>query len=76
MSSTLDTLPAGLARHRILDTRETCKFVGISIAQWRRLRSGGEAPSPVMIGIRKHGWKVGDLIAWIDSRASDQKSAA
>jgi predicted DNA-binding transcriptional regulator AlpA len=75
MSSTLDTLPAELARHRILDTNETCKFIGVSVAQWRRLRSGGEAPAPVMIGTRKHGWKVGDLIAWIDSRALQQTAA-
>jgi predicted DNA-binding transcriptional regulator AlpA len=69
-------LPAELARHRILDTNETCKFIGVSVAQWRRLRTNGEAPALVMIGTRKHGWKVGDLIAWIDSRASAQMSAA
>jgi len=75
MSSTLDTLPTELARHRILSTRETCEFVGISVPEWRRMRGSGEAPAPIMIGTRKHGWRVGDLIDWIASRPQQQSAA-
>jgi hypothetical protein len=45
MSSTLDSLPTELARHRILNTREACEFVKISIPEWRRMRADGEAPA-------------------------------
>lgn len=75
MPSILDTLPPDLGRHRILDTRETCEFVNVSVAQWRRMRSLGETPSPIMIGSKKHGWRIGDLIDWIASR-SQPKAAA
>lgn len=66
--SVLDTLPWELGRNRILPTKPTCEFVGLSPAEWRRLRVRGEAPQPVQIGVRKQGWKVGVLIDWIDSR--------
>lgn len=75
MSSLLDTLPADLGRHRILDTKKTCEFVSVSIAQWRRMRSPGETPVPIMIGSKKMGWRLGDLIDWIASR-SQAKAAA
>jgi len=68
MSSTLDTLPADIARHRVLDTRETLRFVGLGHAEWRKLRRKGQAPSPIMLGTRKQGWRIGDLIDWINSR--------
>ncbi len=67
--SVLDTLPPELSQHRIFSTRQTCEFVGVSPAEWRRLRARGEAPPPVLIGIRKHGWKVGVLIDWIERRS-------
>jgi len=74
MSSTLDTLPNDLARHRVLDTRETCEFVSVSVAQWRRMRANAETPAPILLGSKKHGWRLGDLIDWIQSRS--QKAAA
>jgi predicted DNA-binding transcriptional regulator AlpA len=76
MSSTLDNLPAELARHRILSTKETCTFVGLSVAEWRILRNRGQAPAPILIGMKKHGWRCGDLIDWISSRAQQPGQAA
>jgi predicted DNA-binding transcriptional regulator AlpA len=75
MSSALDSLPAEIGRHRILDTAETCQFVSVSVAQWRRMRSLGETPAAIMIGSKKMGWRVGDLVDWIASR-SQAKAAA
>lgn len=76
MSSTLDALPPEIARHRILATRDACEFVGISIPEWRRMRTRGQAPAPIMLGTRKHGWRVGDLIDWIASRERSQQQTA
>jgi predicted DNA-binding transcriptional regulator AlpA len=66
--SKLEGLPAELARHRILTTTETLEFVKISPAEWRKLRAAGKAPRPVMLGTRKQGWRIGDLIDWVSSR--------
>jgi predicted DNA-binding transcriptional regulator AlpA len=73
--SIIDTLPQELARHRVLDSRNTCEFVGISIAQWRKMGALGEIPAPIMLGSRKHGWRVGDLIDWLQSRERSQAAA-
>jgi len=75
MSSMLDTLPPELGRHRVLDTAETCAFVNISVAQWRRMRTLGETPAPIMLGSKKHGWRIGDLIDWLASRAQPRAAA-
>jgi predicted DNA-binding transcriptional regulator AlpA len=71
-TSTLDSLPPEIARHRVLDTPETLKFVGLKHSEWRKLRSKGQAPSPILLGVRKQGWRVGDLIDWISSRKQPQ----
>jgi predicted DNA-binding transcriptional regulator AlpA len=68
-STSLDKLPPEVARHRVLGTRDACEFVGLSVAEWRKMRSAGEAPAPILITSRKHGWRVGDLIDWIAARA-------
>ena len=76
MSATLDALPPEIARHRVLATRDACEFVGVSISEWRELRIRGEAPAPIMIGSKKQGFRVGDLIDWIASRERSQQTAA
>ena len=76
MSATLDALPPEIARHRILNTRDACEFVGLSISEWRELRERKEAPAPILIGTKKHGYRIGDLIDWLASRAQQQNGAA
>jgi predicted DNA-binding transcriptional regulator AlpA len=76
MSATLDALPPEIARHRVLGTRDACDFVGLSIPEWRRMRRSGVAPAPILLGSRKQGWRVGDLIDWLASREQSQRPAA
>jgi predicted DNA-binding transcriptional regulator AlpA len=64
--SVIDSLPLELSRRRVLCTIDACTFTGVSVAEWRRLN---QAPPPIMIGSRKQGWRIGDLIDWIESRA-------
>ena len=73
--TSLENLPDHFSRQRILDTKSACQFVGVSIANWRRLRRLGQAPAAIRIGARKQGYRVGDLLDWIASR-SQQKAAA
>jgi predicted DNA-binding transcriptional regulator AlpA len=69
MSNQLAALPSELGRHRILPTKQALEFVGSSPANWRRLRALKLAPAPVMIGLRRQGWRVGDLIDYLESRS-------
>jgi len=62
MTNTLDNLPADLARHRILDTKQAAAFRGVSVKTWRRLYLAGKVPEPIKISAAKYGWRVGDLI--------------
>jgi predicted DNA-binding transcriptional regulator AlpA len=68
MRTILEQLPADLARHRVLDSRESAAFCGISIPHWRRLYRAGKAPRPLQLGTRKYGWRIGDLVDWIEAR--------
>jgi predicted DNA-binding transcriptional regulator AlpA len=67
--SIVDSLPAGLSRNHILPTEDTCKFVGVSKAHWRRLGVERQTPAAIMIGSRRKGWRIGDLIDWLESRS-------
>ncbi len=67
MAPLLDALPTQFARHRVLDTAEAAAFCRFSIAHWRRLYRSGKAPAPVRLSARKYGWRIGDLIDWIEA---------
>src|SRR5215208_3708580 len=63
-----ETLSPELMRSRILDTSEAAAFCGFSVAHWRRLYRNRKVPKPVPLSTRKLGWRVGDLIDWLQSR--------
>ena len=65
----LDHLPSDMARRRILDTAEAAEFCKISVPHWRRLYRTGKVPRPVRLSARKYGWRLGDLVDFIDKRA-------
>ena len=67
-SSPVENLPPELGRNQILPTEQTLEFVGSSPANWRRMRSAGIAPEPVKIGMKKHGYRVGDLVDYLERR--------
>lgn len=68
MQNSLQSLPPDLARHRVLNSAEAAAFCNYSLPHWRRLYAKGEVPSPLRLGTRKYGWKVGDLIDWIATK--------
>lgn len=68
--SAIESLPADLARHRVLDTAQAARFCSISVPHWRRLYRESKAPTPLKLGARKLGWRVGDLIDWLETRTS------
>lgn len=66
----IDTLPPELARHRVLDTAEAAAFCRLSVPHWRRMYRAGTAPKPIRLSERKYGWRAGDLVDWLERRAS------
>jgi predicted DNA-binding transcriptional regulator AlpA len=57
-----------IAQHRILATGEAAAFCGFSVAHWRRLYRTQKVPKPIQLSTRKLGWRVGDLISWLQAR--------
>ncbi|WP_046867482.1 helix-turn-helix transcriptional regulator [Microvirga massiliensis] len=69
MSKNLEHLPADVTRHRILNSAEAAAFWGVSLPSWRRLYRAKQVPSPIRLSERKLGWRVGDLVDALESRA-------
>jgi predicted DNA-binding transcriptional regulator AlpA len=69
MYPAVTALPPALESRRLLDTKQSASVAGYSVAHFRDLVRRGVAPQPVRLSARKLGWRVGDLVAWIDSKA-------
>lgn len=64
------SFPPDIARKRILGTADAANFCGQSVANWRKLRAEKRLPGAICLGGKKLGWRVGDLIDWLDQQAS------
>lgn len=70
MSDAFDQFPAEIARKRVLPTEKAAEFCGQSLANWRKLRTEKKLPQAIRVGGKKLGWRVGDLIDWLDQKPS------
>ncbi|AOG06376.1 helix-turn-helix transcriptional regulator [Bosea sp. RAC05] len=68
--SDLDRLPPEIARRRVLDTELAATFCGQSVPNWRKLRADGKLPKAICLGGKKLGWRLGDLIDWLDKQTA------
>lgn len=68
----LASLPADITRHRVLGPKDTAAFLGMTISQLRRMREERRLPRPIMFSMRRYGWRIGDLIDWLDEGAPSQ----
>jgi prophage regulatory protein len=59
--------PVELARNRVMRTAAAAAFLGVSVAHFRRLYQREAALRPIRLGERRLGWRLGDLIAWIEA---------
>ena len=75
-TSVVDTLPPDLARHRILNATQAATFWGVSVVQWRRMYRERRVPPPIPISTRKLGWRVGDLVDALATRAATARGDA
>lgn len=65
-SSTADTI----ALARVVGSKEAASFCNYSLAHWLRLTREGRTPTPVRLGARKLGWRLGQLVAYTNQTAA------
>ncbi len=63
-------LPPEIARQRVIDERAAAEFIGLSHVSLERMRKAGAAPRHVRLSERRLGYRVCDLLDWLDARAS------
>ena len=63
MKSLPADLPLEIQLERILTTRQSAEFKGLSLRQWQRRKRAGKTPKPVQRGVKAEGYKLRDLIA-------------
>lgn len=68
-----DSLPPEIARNRIFGTKEAARFIGLSPRTFRRLLCRGALPRAIKLSDRKHGFRIGDLMDFVDCRAAGRE---
>lgn len=63
-------LPPDIARQRVLDERTAADFIGLSHMTLERMRKLGTAPRHIPLSTRRLGYRVCDLLDWLDARAA------
>ena len=68
MKSAIENLPEQLALHCVLRASDAARFCGVSVSHFRRLHARGQLPRPIRLGERRLGWRLGDLVKWLQGR--------
>ena len=69
-------LPVDIARQRVLDERTAAKFIGVSPLTLERLRKTGAAPRHLRLSQRRLGYRLHDILEWLDARAAESGAVA
>lgn len=69
-------LPPEIARQRVVDEKTAAEFVGLSHVTLERMRKLGTAPRHIILSPRRLGYRVADLLSWLDQRAATTNTAA
>jgi predicted DNA-binding transcriptional regulator AlpA len=59
-----------IARSRVMSAQEAAKFVGVSLVHFRRIYSSGQGPTIIRLTERRIGFRVGDIVDWIEKRVA------
>lgn len=57
------------ARHRFVSRAELAEALGLAVVTLEGWAREGRGPRPVKLGIRRVGYRVADVEAWIDGTA-------
>jgi predicted DNA-binding transcriptional regulator AlpA len=66
MSATTTISDNTLALARVLTERETRELIGVSESTAHRMKEGGDYPPVTQISERRIGYRLTDVIAWLD----------
>ena len=66
-----DNFSEGLERRRVIAEARAADLAALSLPHFRRLRRASQGPRFVRLGERRVGYRVGDVLDWIDARLSD-----
>jgi predicted DNA-binding transcriptional regulator AlpA len=66
-----DPWRAIVERHRVISETQAAELAGVSLVHFRRLRRQNKGPRFVRLGERRLGYRLGDVIDWIDEHLSD-----
>ena len=69
------SLPLQIARSRIWSPAEAAAFIGVSKATLERLVASQRGPPIVRLSARRCGFRIGDVVDWLDARASNNGEA-
>jgi predicted DNA-binding transcriptional regulator AlpA len=69
-------LPPEIARQRVLSEKAAANFVGLSHVTLERMRKLGTAPKHLVLSPRRLGYRIADLLRWLDERAAADGEAA
>ena len=61
--------------HRVITETDAARYCGLSVVHFRRLRKNDQGPRFVQLGVRRIGYRVGDLLSWLDDRSSGPGSS-
>jgi hypothetical protein len=64
------SLSHGLDRLQVVSEAEAARLLNLSVDTLRRRGSDGTGPIRINLSARRVGYRLGDLAAWLDQRAS------
>jgi len=66
-----DPWQAIVESHRVISETIAADLVGVSLVHFRRLRRQSKGPRFVRLGERRLGYRLGDVVDWIDEHLSN-----
>jgi predicted DNA-binding transcriptional regulator AlpA len=69
-------LAAVLGTVRVMDRAEVIEAVGVSPNTWERMEKDGETPPITKLSKRRIGYRVVDLVEWLDARRQSPDAPA
>ena len=68
----LATLPDEIVRYRVLTPKQTASLLGELEATTERKRKARTGPRWIRLSERRIGYRLSDILAWLDERAGDE----
>lgn len=69
------SFPEDLRRERVIPFAQGCKLAGISVRQAQRLLAEGRFPKPVLLGTRRYGLIVGEVLDHVRASRATERPA-